>query len=153
MRDPDNCKYHLQIVEENPDNTSMYGIKKACCFFLLNHVPSPSTYLFLPDVMHDLHKGTIPRVLRLGLQQLVQERQITLTQINYEIENLFYGKRDMSSKPMPLSERVLRKNGHQKNVHFYVYSPKTTALETQQHIVQTQEMSHCMHFQTLPLQY
>lgn len=113
----------LRLCEENPDNQLMYGIKKTYYFSQLNHVPSPITYLFPPDVMHELHEGIIPTVLRLVLQQLDQERQITLSQINYEIENLFYGKRDVFSKPVPLPTTIYSEV-HQKNVHFSVYSPK-----------------------------
>lgn len=108
LRDSANYKYHLQAVCENPDLGNVYGVLRECCFSSLNYAPSLITHLFPPDVMHDVLEGVIPKVLRLTLYQLIQDKQITLAQLNFEIENFSYSVNDKSSKPQTLTERMLR---------------------------------------------
>ncbi|KAM3610199.1 uncharacterized protein V6R79_000509 [Siganus canaliculatus] len=110
LRNSENYSYQLKAVEDNPGNTNIYGIKNACCFSKLKFVASPVVYLFPPDIMHDLLEGTIPVSLVLLLKQLVKEKQISLAQLNYEIQHFPYGVNDKTSKPPPIPEHALRSN-------------------------------------------
>lgn len=116
MRDSTNYSYHLQAVQENPENARVYGVRSPCCFSEMSYAPSPIVYLFLLDVMHDFLEGIIPAVLRLVLQEFwcyrSKKKQITVAQLNYGINNFPYGNQGRSSRPPPLSEHALRTNGH-----------------------------------------
>lgn len=58
--------------------------------------------------MHDFHEGIIPMVLSLSISRWLKEKYFALSDLNYEIENFPYGKNDVSSKPVPLSDRALK---------------------------------------------
>ncbi|XP_067300110.1 uncharacterized protein [Pseudorasbora parva] len=108
MRNAGNYRYHLDAVEEDSANSSVYGITNACCFSKLEHVPSPIIHLFPPDIMHDFYEGIIPMVLSLSISQWLKEKYFALSDLNYEIEHFPYGKNDVLSKPVPLSDRALK---------------------------------------------
>lgn len=86
-------------------------MQRECCFSSINYAPRVITHLFPPDVMHDVLEGVIPNVLRRILPQLIQDKHVTLAQLNFEIENFQYSVNDKTSKPQILTERMLRSRG------------------------------------------
>lgn len=62
--------------------------------------------------MHDFLEGIIPALLRMVLHELVKTKQITVAPLNDEIDDFPNGNYNRSSRQTPLSEHILRKNGH-----------------------------------------
>lgn len=46
MRDSTNYSYHLQAVQENPENARVYGVRSPCYVSEMTYAPLPFIYLF-----------------------------------------------------------------------------------------------------------
>ncbi|XP_065672066.1 uncharacterized protein LOC105845782 isoform X1 [Hydra vulgaris] len=90
-------KYHLQAI--NPGISGrVYEVVKRCRFLDLSYFKL--TESFPPDLMHDLHEGIIPLILKLLISNLHCGGIVTVSQLNYEIENFKFLKNDKKNKPI-----------------------------------------------------
>ncbi|XP_065675481.1 uncharacterized protein LOC136091702 [Hydra vulgaris] len=90
-------KYHLQGINAGISGR-VYGVVKRCPFLDLSYFKL--TKSFPPDLMHDLHEGIIPLILKLLISNLHCDGIVTVSQLNYEIENFKFLKIDKKNKPI-----------------------------------------------------
>eukprot|EP00112_Aurelia_sp_Birch-Aquarium-sp1_P011911 Seg250.10 transcript_id=Seg250.10/GoldUCD/mRNA.D3Y31 product="hypothetical protein" protein_id=Seg250.10/GoldUCD/D3Y31 len=102
MRTEEVHKYQMEMIQENPAYSNAYGVKGRCPLYDLECFKV--TQSFPPDAMHDVLEGVVPHLLHEVICGLVNERVVTLGQINFEIENFKYGKNDRKNKPVQLSK-------------------------------------------------
>lgn len=105
LRTPDVHSYHLQCVAEDPNTSSLYGVTGPCAF---SEIPSFSvTNAFPPDVMHDFLEGVVPHVIKLLVRSLHREKIVGVQDISVALAGFTFGQNDASSKPAPISERLV----------------------------------------------
>ncbi|CAN7987348.1 unnamed protein product [Ixodes hexagonus] len=63
-----------------------------------------------PDIMHDLHEGVIPFVLKHVIKRLVSEGTLTLKLLNERLEAFEFQDNDKKSRPPPLSRPSIMGN-------------------------------------------
>nr|XP_047127651.1 uncharacterized protein LOC124808544 [Hydra vulgaris] len=90
-------KYHLQGINAGISGR-VYGFVKRCPLLDLSYFKL--TESFPPDLMHDLHLGIIPLILKLLIINLHCDGIVTVSQLNYEIENFEFLKNDKKNKPI-----------------------------------------------------
>ncbi|XP_047139727.1 uncharacterized protein LOC105845782 isoform X2 [Hydra vulgaris] len=90
-------KYHLQGINAGISGR-VYGVVKRCPLLDLSYFKL--TESFPPDLMHDLHEGIIPLILKLLIINLHCDGIVTVSQLNYEIENFEFLKNDKKNKPI-----------------------------------------------------
>ena len=103
-------EYHMNAVEEDPTNRSVYGVVRRCAFSAIEsfHV----TEALPPDIMHDCLEGVFAMVLRIVLEALVDNNEVPLSlhDVNSELSNFGYGQNDVRNKP-PNITRLMLRNG------------------------------------------
>lgn len=105
LRTPDIHSYHLQCVAEDPSTSSLYGVTGPCAF---SEIPSFSvTKAFPPDVMHDFLEGVVPHVIKLLVRSLHREKIVGVQNVCVALAGFTFGHNDSSSKPAPISERLV----------------------------------------------
>ncbi|CAN7948637.1 unnamed protein product [Ixodes hexagonus] len=100
---------HLKAVRADPDLGRVYGVVSECPFSELEFFDV--TNGCPPDIMHDLLEGIAPRVIKLALKKLIQERHFTLELLNNRITSFKYGFSDSTDKPVPIPKQCLGKSG------------------------------------------
>ncbi|XP_064464695.1 uncharacterized protein LOC135376003 [Ornithodoros turicata] len=105
LRSPQGHKYHLEMLENGLPALSLYGVKSQCALTFEGFEP---TEHLPPDLMHDLHEGVIPFVLKHVLFRLViQDKCFTLETLNKCIETFAYDPCDAKNKPEPVARTAL----------------------------------------------
>ena len=61
-----------------------------------------------PDIMHDILEGVGPLEVKLILNTLIEQKHVTLDQINYRLTSFDYGFCDKANKPSVISKNDLR---------------------------------------------
>lgn len=97
LRNAKNHAYHVQAVNENPDNIAIYGVQGPSVFSSLEYFDVIRA--FPPDIMHDCLEGIVPRVTEAIVQRLVHEKSITILQLNQNIANFKFQGHDRVNKP------------------------------------------------------
>lgn len=109
LRTPEIHEMHLKAVRAEPELGRVYGVVSECPFSELEFFDV--TNGCPPDIMHDLLEGIVPRVLKLALKKLIQERHFTLEFLNNRITSFNYGFSDKTDKPVPIPKQCLGKSG------------------------------------------
>ncbi|XP_064461583.1 uncharacterized protein LOC135371463 [Ornithodoros turicata] len=104
MRSPEGHKYHLSMLKSGLPAQSLYGVKAPCALTLENFEP---TEHLPPDVMHDVHEGVIPFLLKHVLANLISEGYFSLDMLNNCIENFPYDPCDTKNKPEAIARSAL----------------------------------------------
>ena len=106
LRTTDVHQYHLNAVEEDDTNAAIYGVRRPCPFSEIDSFDV--TKCFPPDLMHDCLEGVFPVITRIVLQDLVQDRWITLGDTNNAILHMKFGQNDTSNIPPEITSTMLR---------------------------------------------
>lgn len=69
------------------------------------------TNAFPPDVMHDFLEGVVPYVIKLLVKSLHCEKIVGVQNISVALAGFSFGHNDASSKPAPISERLVLDGG------------------------------------------
>ncbi|CAN7978914.1 unnamed protein product [Ixodes persulcatus] len=78
-RTPEGHMYHLRMKINGVSTLSLYGVKEACPLTFTGFQP---TEHLPPDVMHDIHEGVLPFVLRHVLCSLITSGIVSLSDLN-----------------------------------------------------------------------
>ncbi|XP_064470269.1 uncharacterized protein LOC135385020 [Ornithodoros turicata] len=111
MRSPESHAYHLDMLERGLPALSLYGVKRPCALPL--HGFDPTEHL-PPDVMHDVHEGILPFLLKHVLSKLVSDKYFSLETLNASIEKFGYDPCDVKNKPESIHPTVLTGKGSLK---------------------------------------
>ncbi|XP_064468471.1 uncharacterized protein LOC135379153 [Ornithodoros turicata] len=108
LRTPALHKFHLDMLRGGVATLPLYGLKAPSAvhtkgFHPTEHLP--------PDVMHDLHEGVIPFVLRHFIRYFISQRLFSLDVLNERILNFAYDQCDKKNKPEPISQHFLSSGG------------------------------------------
>ncbi|XP_042149023.1 uncharacterized protein LOC121837494 [Ixodes scapularis] len=109
LRTLDIHEIHLQAAKADPELSKVYGVTRECPFSELKFFDV--TVACPPDLMHDLLEGIVPRVIKLALKKLIDERHFTLEFLNKRIKSFNYGFSDSTDKPVPIPKQSLSKRG------------------------------------------
>ncbi|XP_065652829.1 uncharacterized protein LOC136080144 [Hydra vulgaris] len=97
-------QYHLTASSGHGQiSSSMYGVERRCPFLDLSYFKVMQS--FLPDIMHDMLEGTIPRLISLLLLKLKGDKLIEIDQVNIELNIFEIGRNDRLNKPVPFVVR------------------------------------------------
>lgn len=66
----------------------------------------------VPDIMHDVLEGVLPFEMKELLKHLVQEKVISLAEINGSISSFPYTFVDATNKPNTIESKTLRSKDH-----------------------------------------
>lgn len=91
-----NAQNYAEDLASN--NHSETGIKRKCALDELK---------YLSTTLHNIHEGTGPFDVKLGLASLVTEGHVSLETLNYRLTNFIYGFLDSSNKPTVLGQHEL----------------------------------------------
>ncbi|XP_064461573.1 uncharacterized protein LOC135371450 [Ornithodoros turicata] len=108
MRSPEGQRYHVNMLENGLPALSLYGVKASCAMELEGFEP---TEHLPPDVMHDVHEGVIPFLLKHVLTKLVSDRYFSLDTLNDCIEKFPYDPCDRKNKPEIVHRAALTTKG------------------------------------------
>lgn len=99
----DKVNYHSDSLLNNPAET---GIKRECSLNKLQfyHV----TDNVAPDVMHDILEGVGGYEMKLVLNSLIEQKLLTLEQLNYRLTSFDYGFCDGHNKPSAIKPQDLK---------------------------------------------
>nr|XP_057925469.1 uncharacterized protein LOC131127529 [Doryrhamphus excisus] len=61
-----------------------------------------------PDIMHDILEGVGPYEIKLVLNTLIEQKHVTLDQVNYRLTSFDYGFCDKANKPSAITKNDLR---------------------------------------------
>ncbi|XP_064472167.1 uncharacterized protein LOC135386273 [Ornithodoros turicata] len=111
MRSPESHAYHLDMLERGLPALSLYGVKRPCTLPL--HGFDPTEHL-PPDVMHDVHEGILPFLLKHVLSKLFSAKYFSLETLNASIEKFRYDPCDLKNKPESIHPTVLIGKGSLK---------------------------------------
>jgi len=100
LRNSKNHAYHIQAVQDNPDNAAVYGVNGPSVFASLSYFDA--TLDFPADIMHDCMEGVIPRLTETILKCLVDERITTVAKFNADLMSFVFKGQDRVNKPEPL---------------------------------------------------
>lgn len=95
--------YHSDLLQNNPTET---GIKRECSLNKLQfyHVTDNVT----PDVMHDILEGVGGYETKLVLNSLIEQKVLTLDQLNNRLTSFDYGFSDSHNKPSAIKPQDLK---------------------------------------------
>nr|XP_054591281.1 uncharacterized protein LOC129155120 isoform X1 [Nothobranchius furzeri]XP_054591300.1 uncharacterized protein LOC129155133 isoform X1 [Nothobranchius furzeri]XP_054591301.1 uncharacterized protein LOC129155133 isoform X1 [Nothobranchius furzeri]XP_054591321.1 uncharacterized protein LOC129155141 isoform X1 [Nothobranchius furzeri]XP_054591322.1 uncharacterized protein LOC129155141 isoform X1 [Nothobranchius furzeri]XP_054591360.1 uncharacterized protein LOC129155163 isoform X1 [Nothobranch len=99
----DKVNYHSDLLLHKPAET---GIKRECSLNKLQfyHV----TDNVAPDVMHDILEGIGGYEIKLVLNALIEQKIVTLDQLNYRLTSFDYGFCDVHNKPSTIKPQDLK---------------------------------------------
>lgn len=101
--------YHLQCVQQNKENSALYGVRCTSPFNALGYFDV--TKSLPPDVMHDMLEGVLPLTMKHVICQAHRQKHITIAELNEELQKFCIGQNDKANKPVLLSERLLKTSG------------------------------------------
>ncbi len=95
--------YHSDLLQNNPTET---GVKRECSLNKLQfyHVTDNVT----PDVMHDILEGVGGYETKLVLNSLIEQKLLTLDQLNNRLTSFDYGFSDSHNKPSVIKPQDLK---------------------------------------------
>lgn len=105
QRTPAGHKHHINMLRSGALTSSLYGVREPCA---LTFCGFEATEHFPPDVMHDIHEGVIPFVMRHVISHLIISGFFTLKTLNLCILNFNYAPRDAKNKPEQISDEYLK---------------------------------------------
>ncbi|XP_040074212.2 uncharacterized protein LOC8024264 [Ixodes scapularis] len=105
-RTPTVHDHHLSLLTCGVSSLSLYGVRSECAvafsgFHPTQHLP--------PDIMHDLHEGVIPFLLKQVISSLVKDGVFSLEVLNAAIVRYPYSENDKRNKPEAVSMAMLQK--------------------------------------------
>nr|XP_037272441.1 uncharacterized protein LOC119164364 [Rhipicephalus microplus] len=117
-RTPAVHNHHLSLVAQGLSCLPLYGVRgePAVSFFGFEptqHLP--------PDLMHDLHEGVIPFLLKHVISFFLKYHIIKLELLNTAIMTYPYGQNDKRNKPETLSASMFQKKGTLKGNASQIY--------------------------------
>ncbi|CAN8029645.1 unnamed protein product, partial [Ixodes persulcatus] len=98
---------HVLLVESDPSLVSTYGVCGPSCMAEVRSFEA--TQSLPPDIMHDLHDGVIPFVLKHVIKRLVSEGTLTL-KLNQRLEAFEFHDNNKKSRQPPLSRPSIMGN-------------------------------------------
>lgn len=105
MRQKSDYEITLKSIAENEDSKPNYketkGVKKACAFNKLNHF-----HIFdncIVDIMHEINEGVILFFIRIFFQYLIQNKILTIREIEDLVRDHNYGWIWKKYKPSPIN--------------------------------------------------
>ncbi|CAN8002931.1 unnamed protein product, partial [Ixodes pacificus] len=104
-RTPEGHMYHLRMKNNGVSTLSLYGVKEACPLTFTGFQP---TEHLPPDVMHDIHEGVLPFVLRHVLCSLITSGMVSLSDLNAAVIEHSYAPCDRKNKPEIISMDYIR---------------------------------------------
>ncbi|XP_064475332.1 uncharacterized protein LOC135389196 [Ornithodoros turicata] len=108
LRTPSLHHYHLDMLKGGVATLPLFGIKAPSALHFSGFHP---TEHLPPDIMHDLHEGVLPFVLRHVIANLISKRFFSLDELNERIRNFAYDKCDAKNKPESVSPKFLSSGG------------------------------------------
>ncbi|EEC14030.1 hypothetical protein IscW_ISCW024648, partial [Ixodes scapularis] len=99
---------HVLLVESDPSLVSTYEVCGPSCMAEVRSFEA--TESLPPDIMHDLHEGVIPFVVKHVIKRLVSEGTLTLKLLNERLEAFEFHDNDKKSRPPPLSRPSIMGN-------------------------------------------
>ena len=88
----DKCVAELKEARFSPRKCTEFGIKCPCELTVFDQFHPVES--FPPDISHDVFEGAAPKVISCVLGALIDEKAITLDEINNSIVNFAYSGRD-----------------------------------------------------------
>ena len=88
---------HAEMASTDPESATVYGVKarselnNSKYFHVVDGLPS--------DIMHDILEGVIPLHLKVMLRKFVEEKILSLDELNTRIHGFGYGPNDCKNKP------------------------------------------------------
>ena len=105
LRSNDLHLYHLEAIANLDANKAIYGVRDNCCLSVLPYFEVVNS--FPPDAMHDVLEGIIPALLKALLSDFVNDKLISIDEVNHGIDHLQYGQNDRKNKPPNLPKRLI----------------------------------------------
>ena len=96
----DECLAKLKESGFSSRKCTEFGIKCPCELTALDRFHPVES--FPPDISHDIFEGAAPKVISCVLGALIDEKVLTLGEINHSIVTFAYSGRDKTNKPQPL---------------------------------------------------
>ena len=106
IRDKTVHAYHLEALDANVDNGPVYGVLSRCPLFDLAYVDVTCT--FVPDIMHDLLEGVIPRLLKKVIGKSIRDKMVTVESLN---EELLKVSKNVDDRPNLFTVKNFQPNG------------------------------------------
>ncbi|XP_029829727.3 uncharacterized protein LOC115314770 [Ixodes scapularis] len=107
-RTPSLHNHYLSLLSRGVSCLPLYGVRSECAVTFSGFEP---TQHLPPDVMHDLHEGVIPLLLKEVISFFVKDGTFTLELLNTAIVTYKYSEDDKRNKPEPVSTSMLQKKG------------------------------------------
>ncbi|XP_077484491.1 uncharacterized protein LOC144094406 [Amblyomma americanum] len=105
LRTPAGHQHHINMLNAGLPTGPLYGVKQACAITSQGFNP---TQHFPTDVMHDMHKGVIPFVLKHIISSLISQGFFSLDQLNKSIAHWRYDPRETRNKPEAIQKQFLQ---------------------------------------------
>ncbi|CAN8015201.1 unnamed protein product [Ixodes persulcatus] len=105
-RTPSLHNHYLSLLSRGVSCLPLYGVRSECAVTFSGFEP---TQHLPPDVMHDLHEGVIPLLLKEVISFFVKDGTFTLELLNTAIVTYKYSEDDKRNKPEPVSTSMLQK--------------------------------------------
>lgn len=91
---------HLSSLQDNPQLSSAFGVKRSCLFNTLEYFHTCDN--FAVDIMHDILEGVAQYELKLVYQHLVDTKRITMNDLCERIHAFNYGYMERKNRPTAL---------------------------------------------------
>ncbi|CAN7985430.1 unnamed protein product [Ixodes hexagonus] len=104
-RTPEGHMHHLRMKANGAHTLSLYGVKEACHLTFTGFLP---TEHLPPDVMHDIHEGVLPFVLKHLLASLIASGMFSLSDLNAAVSEFSYAACDRKNRPEVISMDYIR---------------------------------------------
>ncbi|CAN7944976.1 unnamed protein product, partial [Ixodes hexagonus] len=104
-RTPEGHMHHLRMKANGAHTLSLYGVKEACHLTFTGFLP---TEHLPPDVMHDIHEGVLPFVLRHLLASLIASGMFSLSDLNAAVSEFSYAACDRKNRTEVISMDYIR---------------------------------------------
>ncbi|CAN7939240.1 unnamed protein product [Ixodes hexagonus] len=104
-RTPEGHVHHLRMKANGVHTLSLYGVKEARHLTFTGFLP---TEHLPPDVMHDIHEGVLPFVLRHLLASLITSGMFSLSHLNAAVSEFSYASCDRKNRHAVISIDCIR---------------------------------------------
>lgn len=107
FEDPSSLRDKVNYLSDSLlNNQTETGIKRECCLnkLLFYHVTDNVT----PDVMHDVLEGVGGYEMKHVINSLIEQKLITLEQLNFRLTSFDYGFSDCRNKPSAIKPQELK---------------------------------------------
>ena len=105
-------KHHCELL-----NTALHSHAATTYGVVKDSILNTSQYFYVteglvPDIMHDVLEGSAQLEMKELMKYLINNENITLKEVNSQIENFPYSPNDVCDKPSTISQTTLKSSDH-----------------------------------------